>query len=276
MFKGFSRPLLFAHRGASMHAPENTIESFEIAANLGADILELDVHQAKDGEVVVIHDARLERTTNGRGAVHALTYPELYALDAGYHFRAENGDHRFRGRDVFIPRLEDVLRGFPGVGFNIELKVGGPSMIRALGEVLERVGLGDDRILLTAGDPGIMQALEQANLGCSLGSSSEQVREVLSGCWLGRPPPESLRGRALQIPPRWRGLPVATRRLLQYAHSAGMEVHIWTINDPSAAQKWLQRGVDGLMTDDPTALAGVVIDFRGDADPSGRRRLRKV
>lgn len=259
MFDGLPRPLLFAHRGASMHAPENTLEAFELAVRLGADVLELDVHVTRDGEVVVIHDPTVERTTNGRGAVRDLTYAELRELDAGWGFRDGAGEHFFRNRDVYVPRLADVFTAFPRVGFNIELKQREPSIVQPVLRLLAR--LRPEHVLLTAGDDAIMRELEAARPSCALGLSAGHIKRVLRGAYGGGVPRE-LAGRALQIPTRHWLLPIATRRVIGAAHDAGLEVHVWTINSPRAAARWLRLGVDGIMSDDPGALAGIVRDQR--------------
>ncbi|HET6343343.1 MAG TPA: glycerophosphodiester phosphodiesterase family protein, partial [Myxococcota bacterium] len=106
MFASRRRPLLFAHRGASRQAPENTLEAFDLAVRLGADVLEMDVHLSADGEVRVMHDARLERTTNGTGLLREHTCAALQRLDAGAKFLTSDGEPRFRDRGLVIPRFE--------------------------------------------------------------------------------------------------------------------------------------------------------------------------
>ncbi|MBI3178913.1 MAG: hypothetical protein HYZ27_04590 [Deltaproteobacteria bacterium] len=256
MFPSLPRPLLIAHRGASRDAPENTMEAFDLAVRLGAHVLELDVRVSKDGVVVVMHDATVDRTTSGRGAVRDLTSSELGALDAGHHFEPVRRDFRFRGRGARVPRLEEVLAAYPKVGFNVEIKGDDPAAVKPVLDVLGHSGAS--HLLLAAHDAGVMQALEAARPGCALGLSMVQVREVVVAAWRGRSL-EHYRGRALQIPVRDKRfayglLPIATRRVIAHAHAAGIEVHIWTLNTPSHAVRWLARGADGVITDDPSAL----------------------
>ncbi len=268
MFEDLSRPLLFAHRGASAHAPENTFEAFDLAVLQGADVLELDVHLTRDDEVVVLHDDRVDRTTDGHGRVRELTSSALQRLDAGHRFRVR-GEARFAGRGVTVPRLDETLTHFARTAFNIELKGQDPAIVQPVLRVLERVG--PVRLLLTAGDDGVMRALEAARPGVALGLSRGQALEVARAAWFGRPIRETYAGRALQIPPRYRGLPVVGRRLIEAVHRAGIELHLWVIDAPSAAAAWLSRGVDGLMSDDPGALAGIFSDAKAAraAKPSG-------
>src|SRR5918911_3904757 len=122
-------PVNLAHRGASALAPENTIEAFRLAVEAGAGGLELDVHMTRDGHIVVIHDATVDRTTNGFGAVSEMTFHELRRFDAGHDFSPDGGPTRpYRGRGVQVPTLGEVLEEFPGVAVNIDLKDGPPGI----------------------------------------------------------------------------------------------------------------------------------------------------
>jgi glycerophosphoryl diester phosphodiesterase len=258
MFDALPRPLLFAHRGASIHAPENTLAAFELASRTGADVLELDVHLTKDRRVVVLHDATVDRTTDGRGPVRELELAALKSFDAGARFRPEAG-LPFRGKAVSVPLLEEVLAAFPRAAFNIEIKPTAPGAVPAVLEVLAKVQ--PDRLLLTAADDGVMRELEVSAGAVPLGMSYSQVRSVVRAAYLGGMP-ERFRGRALQIPARSWLFPVATSRVIRAARAAGMEVHVWTVNAPRAVLRALRRGADGVMSDDPGEMSGLFADFR--------------
>lgn len=253
LYPGLPRPLLFAHRGASMHAPENTLEAFELGLTQGASVLELDVHLTRDGEVVVLHDSTLDRTTNGTGPVRDRTYAELAQLDAGYKFIDRSGRTMFRDRGVQIPLLREVLQAFPRAGFNIELKARG--MAEATLRLLDR--LKPENVVLTAGQDDVMRELEAAKPSFALGMCGSQCRAVVAGAKRGRVP-EELRGRAAQVPPRYWLTRIVTKKLVEAAHAGGIEVHVWTINSPRKAEPLLAMGVDGIMSDDPGALVDVV------------------
>src|SRR5437899_13028945 len=115
--------LVVGHRGASAHRPENTMPSFELAVEQGADAIELDVHLTADGQLAVIHDATLERTTDLTGTVAEMTMDAIRAADAGYRFRADDGTPPYRGQGLRVPAVPAVLEGLPdGVGLVVELK----------------------------------------------------------------------------------------------------------------------------------------------------------
>jgi glycerophosphoryl diester phosphodiesterase len=117
-----SVPIVYAHRGGSKLRPENTLLAFDHGLALGADGLEFDVHLSRDGVVVIHHDTTLDRTTNGRGPLAALTADELGRLDAAYH------DEAFRGRAGGVPRLDEVLQRYPSIPLIIELKMNEPEL----------------------------------------------------------------------------------------------------------------------------------------------------
>lgn len=138
------RPLVFAHRGGARIGPENTLSAFERAHALGVDGFELDVRLSRDGEVMVIHDAEVDRTTNGRGKVSAMTAAELRALDAGSRFKdSDSGLPVTVDGDTRIPLLRDVLARFPGEMLIIELKGANPALPPRAFEIVREAGALD-------------------------------------------------------------------------------------------------------------------------------------
>src|SRR5688572_26020312 len=141
-------PLLVAHRGGARLAPENTLVAFTQAVERWrADILETDVHLSADGEVVVIHDPTVDRTTDGSGRVRDLPWAALRELDAGYRFRALDGSSPFRGAGVRLPLLAELLERFPRMRINVECKTA--EAAAPLARVIERHG-ASHRVLIAA------------------------------------------------------------------------------------------------------------------------------
>jgi glycerophosphoryl diester phosphodiesterase len=245
-------PRLFAHRGASGHCPENSLPAFALALELGAPYLELDVRMSRDGHVMVHHDETVARTTEGSGAVGEMTLEALRALDAGHWFR-RNGEevYPFRGQGIAIPTLGEVLRAFPLALLNIEVKQETPPMEGALERVLVRHGaLG--RVLLTAESGGTMRRIrarlgDRVATGISAPEGADLAQWILGGR-TGRPRPA---GQALQIPERLAGREYITAQFVEAVHGIGLEVHVWTVNDPQRMGDLLGMGVDGIMTDFP-------------------------
>lgn len=259
-------PLLFAHRGGSKLAPENTIEAFRGAVDVwGADILETDVRLTRDGEIVVIHDPTVDRTTNGTGAVADLTWSEVSELDAGYHFLDLNGAPSFRGKGVRIPRFIDLLNAFPGMRLNVDAKA--REAAPALVELLRSRG-EEHRVLLAASEgewvrPGFLGYRGPTS------ASRRQIQLFYLFHHLPGGGPYTPRTDALQVPLFWEGRQVTTPRLIREAHRRNLPVHVWTIDDPDTMALLLEWGADGIQTDRPDLLSRVLHEKRGRPLPPG-------
>ena len=259
-------PLLIAHRGGSALAPENTMEAFRHAVrDWGADILEMDVRLTADDRVVVVHDPTVDRTTNGSGAVRALTWSRLRALDAGHEFRNPRGERSWRGRGARLPLFAEVMAGFPETRIVVE-----PKTREAAAPLLReiRAARAEERVLIGA-------ELESnrggaRGYGGPWGASRRQAAIFWALHHLG------LGGRLLapaadgfQLP-EWSGrLHAVTPRLVRAAHAANLPVFVWTVNDPRAMRRLLEWGVDGIMTDRPDRLARVLDEFAARPLPPG-------
>jgi len=247
------RPHLFGHRGASGEAPENTLPSFARAVEHGVPFLELDCHATRDGEIVVLHDALLERTTDGEGPVSARSFAELERLDAGHRFSLDGVSFPFRGRGVRVPRFVEILRAFPGARLNLEVKQAEPAIAAEVVRIVKRAN-AEARVLLAAAEEPILASIRALDPGTALGSSTSDVIEFVRAASESRLASFTPRGHALQIPPDAFGRPLVTRELVEAAHQLGLFVHVWTINDADEMKRLLGLGVDGLMSDLPGVL----------------------
>ncbi len=250
-------PRLFAHRGASGHRPENTLPAFALALEMGAPYLEMDVRMTLDGRVVVLHDETVDRTTDGSGPVTEFTFRELQGLDAGFRFSL-SGLEGFpdRGRGVRVPTLEDVLRSFPGAMLNIEVKQEEPAMEGPLQDVLNRCDALDRVLLVSEREVVLNRLRERFGPGVATGTALEEGARFAQWILGGRTGDPRLGGAALQIPEMLAGQDYVVPELIDGAHGLGMEVHIWTVNDPSRMRRFLQMGADGIMTDFPDRFPG--------------------
>ncbi len=248
-------PLRLAHRGGAALWPENTMVAFQGAVDLGYRYLESDLHVTRDGVIVMFHDRRLDRLTNGSGPVSAWLWADLRRLDAAYYFAPDEG-FPLRGRGHGIPRLDDCMAAFPDRLFNVDIK-----QPRTEEVVAEFVLTGDrvDRVLV--GSFNSLRLARFRRLTDGRVATSAGSREA-GAFWLA-----SRRGRAtrlaadaLQVPVRWRGRGVVDARLVEAAHSRGHQVHVWTVDDPQAMAELLDLGVDGIVTDRPDLLNAVVAE----------------
>lgn len=252
-------PVNLAHRGASALAPENTLEAFRTAVEAGAGGLELDVHLTSDGQVVVIHDETVDRTTGGTGAVSDMTLEELRALDAGHNFSPECvSGPPYRSLGLRIPTLDEVLREFPGVVVNVDMKADRPGVEAAVLGVLRERDAGRRALVVSSRRAAVGRFRRISGGGVSTGASRWEtgVFYVLSRLRLER----LLRPAydALQVPIRHKGVPLVSRRFLEAAHASGVRVDVWTINEADEMHRLLDLGVDVIMTDRPEILTGVL------------------
>src|SRR5215831_3955161 len=195
-----ARPAVFAHRGGSALAPENTMAAFERGLALGADGFELDVHLSRDGVVVVHHDATVDRTTNGQGAVSALTADELTRLDAGYRFQdADSSRYSFRGLGIGVPKLADVLSHFRDALVIIELKGRSPVLARATVDVV-RATAAVDRVCIGSSSLRGLQVVRALEPAIATSAAREEVRWAVYRAWIGRPPSRRAKYSVFQVP----------------------------------------------------------------------------
>lgn len=253
-------PLFFAHRGGSLLAPENTPTAFDRGASLGADALELDIQETRDGELVVIHDTTVDRTTGASGPVAAFTLDELRRLDAGYRFSPDGGaTFPFRDQGLTIPTLREVFARYPGLRVNIDLKESNAARERRLWELIQEHE-AQDRTLVASGDEHApivrFRALTAGHVATS--ASGDEIRNFLFCSWGGVTRWMRPAYVALQVPETWRGVRVVSPRFIAAAHRRGLDVHVWTVDDAGAMQRLLAWGADGVMTDRPDVLAQVM------------------
>jgi glycerophosphoryl diester phosphodiesterase len=239
-FLDWQGPLAFAHRGGASDVPENTMQAFEYAVNLGYRYLETDVQVTSDGVLVAFHDNDLKRTTGRVGKISELPWSEVSkALVDG---------------KAPIPLLEDLLGAWPDVRINIDCKT--DAGVGALVAVLRRLD-ALQRVCVAAFSDGRLRRL-RTELGPELCTSLGPVETALLRFGLVR----HFSGQAAQVPVKQGPVTVVTKGFVDRAHHSGMHVHVWTIDDAAEMERLLDLGVDGIMTDRPLVLRQV-LESRG-------------
>ncbi len=256
-------PLNIAHRGGMGLAPENTIYAFEKAVSYGSEIFELDVHATGDGEMVVIHDDTVDRTTNGSGRVKDLTLAELKELDAAYHYTSDQGkSFPLRGKGLRIPTLKEVFQAFPARRINIEIKQLCPGFEQKLLALIQEYSM-EDKVLIAAEQHSYSQAFRPLapQLACSASRREVTIFYILLLLRLGFFYDAKI--DALQVPEYHGRLHLVTPRFIKEAHKKNFRVHVWTINDEKDMERLLRWGVDGIITDYPNRLKRVLQNHCG-------------
>lgn len=259
----------WAHQGGAREGPSNTLWAMARGLEAGAHGLELDVHLTTDGEVVLLHDPTLVRTTSGRGRVRDQTLQELARVDAAFWWTPGKVDdhdpgtpsrlYTLRGRapadrDLAIPRLADVLDRHPGVPLTIEVK--DKRAVGPLVALLREHGRRHD-VIVTSFKDSIVRELRRLAPDLALAPGRWWSFWFLLRTRLRRPPLESA-FVALQLPFRYKWFTVVDQRLLDAARRAGLALHVWTIDEEAEMRALIDLGVDGIMTDRPSALAAVL------------------
>lgn len=252
-------PIAFAHRGGAARGDENTAEAFGRAVDLGYRYVETDVHGTADGVAVVFHDPTLERLAGIKGSIAKLRWADLATVRVG--------------GSAAVPRLDDVLDAWPRVRFNIDVKADGG--IRPTVETIERCAAGDRVLLASFSDRRLhrLRSLTHGRVATSLGMRAVtrlRIASVTGGRL--RLPPSVV---AAQVPVRFNRVRVVDARFVAYCHRLGLQVHVWTIDEPAEMHELLDLGVDGIMTDHIEVLRDVFLrrghwppDRRVDADRS--------
>ncbi len=269
------RVLAYAHQGGAWEAPSSTLFAVRRALELGVTGIELDVHATADRRLVVCHDATVDRTTDGHGAIHSLTLAELRALDNAHWFVAgadvtpgrPDDAYLYRGRapqdlDFAVATLEevlDLLEDYPGVALNLDIKQTAPAVepyeqqlaVLLLGrDVVDRVIVAS--FLDAATDAFSRYAPEVATSDGTLATATF-IRAVRQGEVLA-----PMRHVALQVPVAHGEVQIVDQQLVDSAHDAGVAVHVWTVNDAPSMDQLLEFGVDGIITDRPSMLVDVL------------------
>lgn len=246
-------PLIVAHRGASGLAPENTLAAFRLALELGAPAIECDVHLSADGAPIIIHDGRIDRTTNGTGEVAALALAQLRELDAGSWFEPRFADER-------LPTLSEVL----GVAANrahvfVELKVGGGAPL--VDAALAAISASPAAATIISFDPEVVRLVAERRADLPLGFLVGRQHVAGQGAAAVARAAADL-GAGFISPQE----STVDRLFVAEAHAAGLPVSVWTVDDPNRMQELAEIGVDAITTNRPDVALARMRDFEERAE----------
>lgn len=255
-------PALYGHRGAPRELPENTMASFARALELGVDALETDAHLTSDGHLVLHHDPEGLRTAGIPVELRACTLAALRTWDVGWGFVDEKGRRPFVGKKHRVPTLEEALLAFPTTHFNVDLKQTAPDMVPATLALLRRLGAVERVRLASFSSPTLQRVRALGYEGPTGLGQSEAIAFVTL-------PQLLLRGRykgdtAAQLATQVGPVNLRTRAVIDKAHALGLRADFWTVNEPAEAELLLALGADGVMTDDPAAIAPVFARWRAE------------
>jgi glycerophosphoryl diester phosphodiesterase len=260
-YGGVQRPLVIAHQGGDGIRPGDTMVAFEHAVQIGADVLEMDAHITKDGKIVLMHDEKVDRTTDGTGLIENLTLEELKQLDAAYEW-SNDGDKTFpyRGQGIQVPTLEELFQKFPDMRYVIEIKLTENPIDKPLCDLIRQYNMQDKVVIASFHD----QAMQNFRTTCPEVATSASRGEVTKFVLLGKiflsglitPQYESI--QPPYDPEESMNIPIMTKRFIREAHAKNIAVEPWTVDDPSLMKQYIEWGVDGIMTDRPDLMLDIL------------------
>jgi glycerophosphoryl diester phosphodiesterase len=276
------RVIAYAHQGGAWESPSSTLHAIRGALEAGATGIELDVHATADGELVVCHDDTVDRTTSQTGTIASFTLEQLRSMDFSYWWipgadvtpGRPADDYPFPGRapadrSYGIATLREVLTEFPGVVLNLDIKQTAPVVTpyeESLAKLLAEFGRTDDVIVASFLDPAT-DAFRRFAPQIPTSAGTVATAEAWQAVQAGVPMPD-IPAVAYQVPERQGDLVVVDERFVAAAHAAGKAVHVWTVNDTESMFRLLGLGVDGIISDVPTALCTVLDAARSAWDGS--------
>lgn len=251
--------LHIAHRGGGLLYPENTMLAFNAAVTVHrTDMIETDVHLTADGEVVIFHDATVDRCTDGSGPIAEWDWKTLSEMNAGYRFTTDEGKtHPFRDSGCRIPRLVELLRAYPELPLNIDIKQIDPEAVDAFAELIKHEK-AQNRLCCGSEDDK-MAAHAHTVLPDALHFFPRQaLTAFVTAVMTQSGPPEDDRFTVLDMPLEYQGMRLVTPALIEVARAANKWINVWTIDEADVMRELLELGVGGIMTDRPDRLREVL------------------
>ncbi|MEU0785490.1 glycerophosphodiester phosphodiesterase [Streptomyces sp. NPDC006173] len=236
-------PIPFAHRGGSADGLENTLTQFRRAVDAGYRYIETDVHATADGRLVAFHDVSLDRVTDGAGRIADLPWEDVRRA-------------RVAGREP-VPLFEELLETFPEVRWNVDVKAE-PALLPLL-DLIGRTDAWDRVCVGSFSEARVVRAQHLAGPRLATSFGTRGVLNLRLRSW-GVPAAVRRSAIAAQVPETQSGVPVVDRRFVRAAHARGLQVHVWTVNEPQCMHRLLDLGVDGIMTDHIDTLRKVLED----------------
>ena len=253
--------MVIAHQGGDGIWPGDTLFAFEKAVETGADVLEMDAHITLDGEIVLRHDEKVDRTTDGSGLIEDLLLSKLKLLDAAYRWTNDGGaTFPYRRQGIQVPTLDELFEKFPDKRYLIEIKLTENPIHQPLCDMIREYDMQEKVVVASFHDDSMALFRETCPEVATSASKGEVTPFVILGKlflsgWLS---PEY---QSLQVP--WEtsesyGIPIMTERFIREAHTKNLHVEPWTVDDPALMKQYIQWGVDGIITDRPDVMMEVL------------------
>ena len=258
---GVTGAMVIAHQGGDGIWPGDTMYAFEKAVEIGADVLEMDAHITKDGHIVLMHDEKVDRTTDGTGLIEDMTLDELKQLDAAYKWSKDGGQtFPYRGQGIQVPTLDELFQKFPQMRYVIEIKLTENPIDKPLCDLILEYDMQDKVLIASFHD----EAMQNFRMTCPEIATSASRGEVTKFVLLGKVflsglvAPEYQSIQPPYDPKESLNIPIMTKRFIREAHRKNLHVEPWTVDDPELMKQYIEWGVDGIITDRPDLLVDIL------------------
>lgn len=259
-------PVVLAHRGGALIAPEHTMIAFEKSFELGVDGFEIDIRLTKDEEIVVLHDETIDRTSDGMGAVKDFTLEELKNFNFGFHYKDNNGNFPYRNQKVEIVTLRELFKKFPNMFINIDIKDSpetyeGSLMPSKLWRLIEEYN-AENRVVVTS---FYSEQVDRFNLYAqnrvALGAGESDVRKAFAAFTSQLGHLYHPKVDVFQIPIKSGRFSLDSPKFIAFLNNLNIPVHYWVIDDEELMRKLLENGAQGIITDRPDIAVPLVRDW---------------
>jgi glycerophosphoryl diester phosphodiesterase len=260
-YRDIDRPLVIAHQGGDGIWPGDTMLAFEKAVGIGSDVLEMDAHITKDGQIVLMHDEKVDRTTDGTGLIEDLTLKELKQLDAAYKWSNDDGKtFPYRGQGIQVPTLNELFQKFPQIRYVIEIKLTQNPIDKPLCDLIRKHNMQNKVVIASFHDVAMQNFRRTCPEVATSASRGEVTKFVLLGKVFlsGLVAPQYQSIQPPYDPKESMNIPIMTKRFIREAHAKNLKVEPWTVDDPELMQQYIEWGVDGIMTDRPDLMIDVL------------------
>ncbi|MFX3674217.1 MAG: glycerophosphodiester phosphodiesterase [Paenisporosarcina sp.] len=252
----YDTPIILAHRGGSLIAPESTMTAFKNAASLGVHGFEIDIRLTKDEEIIVFHDEYVDRTSDGSGRVADMTLAELKKLDFGYQFMNEEQTYSYRGQGESVITLRELFHEFPQMLINIDMKDSpetyeGSLIPSKLWRLIEEVDAQNRTVVTSFFDEQIDRFNLYAQNTVAVGAGENEVRKAYTAYLSQFGHLYHPRADVMQIPLKSSFFSLDGEGFIKFLSKLNVPVHYWTINDKETMERLLASGAKGIITDRP-------------------------
>ena len=251
--------LNISHRGAMGLAPENTILAFRKAVDSGSDILELDIRATSDSALVLLHDSTVDRTTDGNGEISKLKLKQVKELNAGFNWTHDDSlTFPYRALNLSIPTLEEFLMNFRDTRLNIEIKQHDLFVAIELCDILVRNNI-ESSVVVASFSSDIIEEFRRNCPEILTSPGMDEIKLLYGLNYIGMDKFYHPKSDIYQLPEYFKETHVLTKRLIESLKRKNIPIFVWTVNDTSEMRRFIELGVDGIISDFPERLSKVLM-----------------